>query len=193
MRKRLLLGGVFALALPAMAVAQPPDPSCVRSNQNSRAEGTILGGIGGALIGGAIGHGTGALVGGLTGAVAGNAIAGSRNDPCPPGYYYAPPPGYAGYGPPPPPPPAATGFWNGAPGDIRQRIDFLQDRIGRAEADGRIDPRAAADARSELDGVRATARNLWQRDGELTGADRDYLQARLNNVADRLHWMERGG
>ncbi|MGC1302997.1 MAG: hypothetical protein WA840_11530 [Caulobacteraceae bacterium] len=193
MYRKLLLGSVLAVALPAAAMAQPPDPSCVRSNEDSRAQGTILGGIGGALIGGAIGHGAGALIGGLTGAVAGNAIAGSRNDPCPPGFYYAPPPGYAGYGPPPPPPPPAAGFWRDAPGDIRQRIDYLNDRVSRAEGDGRIDHRQADDARAELDSVRASVRNLWQRDGGLNPADRDYIQARLNYIADRLHWMERAG
>jgi hypothetical protein len=190
MRNGLLLGVALAVALPTVTLAQPPDPNCVRSNQESRAQGTILGGIGGAVIGGVLGHGAGAVVGGLTGAVAGNAIAGARNDPCPSGYYYAPPPGYNGYAPPPPPPPAASGFWNGAPGDIRQRIDFLQDRVSRAEADGRIGHREADSARADLDSVRSTARNLWQRDGDLTQADRDYLQARLNYVADRLHWME---
>lgn len=191
MRTRLLLAGVLAAVLPSAALAQPPDPNCVASNHASRVEGTVLGGVAGALIGGAIGHGAGAAVGGLTGAVAGNAIAGSRNDPCPPGYYYAPPPGAPGYGPPPPPPPEASGFWGGAPTDVRQRIDWVQSRIEREEASGRINHEQTRWAYNEIRNIRASAHHLWERDGSMTPADADYIQSRLNNLGQQLHWMQR--
>src|ERR1019366_3496936 len=97
MRTKLLIAGfMMAVALPATALAQPYDPGCVQQNQDNRAAGTVVGAIGGALIGGAIGGrhnaGAGAVIGGVTGAVAGNAIAGANNHPCPSGYYYSPPP-----------------------------------------------------------------------------------------------------
>ena len=150
-----------------------------------------MGGIGGALIGGALGHGAGALVGGLTGAVAGNAIAGARNTPCPPGYFYAPPPGYAGYGAPPPPPPQASNFWGAAPQDIRQRIDWMQERVYRAVNAGLIMPDQARRSYDELRKIRDSAHDLWVRDGGLNPSDRDYIQARLNYIGHQLHWMKR--
>ena len=198
MRNKLILAGVLAAVLPATAMAQPADPACVQSNHDSRVEGTVLGGVGGALIGGALGHGAGALVGGLTGAVAGNAIAGSRNDPCPPGYYRAPPPGYGpgpgpgygtGYGPPPPP----RGFWADAPQDIHARIDFMQRRLQHAVDKGRLNPGQAQQAFDELRGIRRSTRDLEQRDGYLTPADSSYVQANLDHLGQSVHWMESTG
>src|SRR5580693_4882525 len=133
MRNKLLIGGfLLAVALPGAALAQPYDPGCVRSNQDNHAAGTILGAVGGALIGGAIAgrhdRGAGVVLGGVTGAVAGNAIAGSGDHPCPAGYYYAPPP------------PREGGFWAGAPEGVHERIDFMQDRINTAASRGWISP-----------------------------------------------------
>ena len=91
MTNKMIFTGVLAALLPATAMAQPA-PGCVRSNQQSRAEGTVLGAGAGALIGSQLAgrgsRGEGAVLGAVGGAVAGNAIAGARNTPCPPGYYY---------------------------------------------------------------------------------------------------------
>jgi len=190
---KALLAGLIAAVLPAVAMAQPADPNCVRSNHDNRVEGTVLGAVAGGLIGGALGHGTGAAVGAVGGAVAGNAIAGSNNQPCPPGYYRSappPPPGY-GYGPPPPPPPPV--FWNGAPNDIHERIEFMQGRLQDAARSGRLSPPQAERAFGELHRIRDSIRSLAYRDHGLTPDDRAYVQAELDHLGASVHWMERTG
>jgi hypothetical protein len=187
MRTKLLVAGfLMAVALPAAALAQPYDPGCVQQNRDNRAAGTVVGAIGGALLGGAIGGrhngGAGAVVGGVTGAVAGNAIAGANNGPCPSGYYYAPPPPPPGYG--------GGGFWGGAPTGVHERIDFMQDRINRSYSDGRISRRESGDANRELNFIRSEDQRLrYQDGGRLRPEDRDYLQGRLDNLGQRLHWF----
>lgn len=185
-RKLFIAGLVAAASLPGLALAQPYDPACVQANQNNRAAGTVLGAIGGALLGGAIaGHharGAGVVVGGVTGAVAGNAIAGSNNHPCPAGYYYAPPP----------PPP--NGFWAGAPEGLRARIDFMQTRIDRSASAGWISPEETRHAYRELDFIRSEDARLHDQDGgRLRPEDRDYLQGRLDALSEHLHWAEHNG
>jgi hypothetical protein len=72
MRKTLSYAGLAALiALPL--VAGPTDASATCHSRKTT--GTVLGGVGGALIGNSISHGGGgAVVGGLTGAVVGHEI-----------------------------------------------------------------------------------------------------------------------
>lgn len=206
MRTTLLLIGLLAACAPAVALAQPADPNCVRSNHDTRVEGTVLGAVGGALIGGALGHGTGAVIGGLGGAGIGNALAGQHNDPCPSGYYRGPPPRgpdydhNRGYGPGPGPGygpgPAGYGaprFWNGAPGDLRQRIDFMQSRLQDAANDGRLNRMQLHRAFRELSDIRHSIHDLYRRDGGLTPDDNAYIQARLDHLGASVHWMERTG
>ncbi len=220
MRNRLLLAGMAAALLPTVALAQP-DPNCVRSNHDTRVEGTVLGAVGGALIGGALGHGTGAVIGGLGGAGIGNALAGQHNDPCPSGYYRNPPPSYGpgpgpggpgygpgpggpGYGPGPGGPGPGygpgqanygpgEGFWRGAPGDLRQRIDFMQSRLQQANDDGRLGRSQFRRASRELNNIRGSIRDLYERDNGLSPDDRAYIQARLDHLGASVHWMERTG
>jgi hypothetical protein len=192
MKKSLLISGLMALAIPGAALAQPYDPGCVRSNQNNQVAGTVLGALGGALLGNAIagrGHKEdGAIVGGLGGAVAGNVIAGSRNNPCPAGYYYAPPPAPP---PPPPPPPPRRDFWYGGPQDIHDRIEFLQDRIHHAIDGGWLSPREVDRINDEMHRIRDEDRRLEYQDyGHLRPEDREYLQGLLDNLSQRLHWAE---
>jgi Glycine zipper 2TM domain len=205
MRTKLLIAGfMMAVALPATALAQPYDPGCVQQNRDNRVAGTVVGAIGGALIGSAIGgrhnSGAGAVIGGVTGAAAGNAIAGSNNHPCPSGYYYAPPPPQPGYYPPQPQPGyggpgyGSNPFWNGAPTGVHQRIDYMQTRITSAYSYGRISPRQSADANRELTFIRSEDRRLrYQSGGHLRPEDRDYLQGRLDNLGQRLNWFARTG
>ena len=203
MKNKLILAGVLAAMLPGAALAQPPDPNCVRSNQQSRTEGTVLGAGAGALLGSVLAgrhsRGEGAVLGAVGGGIGGNLIAGHRNDPCPPGYYYGPnggpppAPGYgpgygAGYGPPPP-----SGFWNGAPGDVRQRIDWMQQRINRMSANGRLTPDETQRAYGELRSIRYYARSNYQRYGQLSPDQRGYIQARLDHLSQSIHWMARTG
>ncbi len=187
MQKTLLLAGLAALSLaPGLASAQPVDPACVRSNQQNQAAGTILGAVGGAILGGALSgrhdRGAGVAVGAVGGAVAGNAIAGANNQPCPAGYYYAPPP----------PPP--MGFWDGAPEGIGERIDIMQGRIDRTAQSGWLAPREIDHLNNELNFVRSENRRLHAQDyGPLRPEDRAYLQQRLDYIAQQLHWMEHRG
>jgi hypothetical protein len=193
-KNKLILAGVLAAILPSAALAQPPDPNCVASNNASRAQGTILGAGAGALIGSVLAgrhsRGAGAVLGAVGGGIGGNVIAGSRNDPCPPGYYYGPngPPPGPGYGPPPP-----SGFWNGAPGDVRQRIDWMQNRIDRMANDGRLSPDESQRAYAELRSIRYYARSNYQRYGALSPDQRGYIQARLDHLSQSIHWMARTG
>ena len=203
MKKTLLISGLIALAIPAAAMAQPYDPGCVRSNQDNRVAGTVLGAIGGAVIGGAVagnGHkNDGAVVGALGGAVAGNAIAGSQNHPCPSGYVYVE---RRDQGPPPPPPERRDygdnrdhhdhrDFWDGAPQDIHQRIDFMQQRVDRSIQGGWLSRREARDITNQMRRVRQEDRRLeYQDGGRLRPQDRDYIDSLLNNLSQRLHWAE---
>jgi hypothetical protein len=186
MRNKLLaVGLMLATALPGAALAQPYDPGCVRSNQDSRAAGTVLGAIGGAVLGGALAgrhdRGAGVVLGGVGGAVAGNAIAGARNDPCPTGYYR-------------PPPPRGGGFWEGAPAGVHERIDFMQDRINRSAERGWISGHEARRANRELNFIRSEDSRLrYQDGGHLRPEDRGYLQSRLDALGQRLHWAEHNG
>ena len=69
-----MLGVAGALAICALTAPTTASASCA----DRRVTGTVLGGIGGALIGNSISRGGGgAVIGGLGGALAGNAIAGS--------------------------------------------------------------------------------------------------------------------
>lgn len=204
MRSRLILAGLAAAAaLPTLANAQPYDSACRKAHSDDRAAGTVIGAIGGALLGSAVaGHhdrGAGAVIGGVGGAVVGNQIARSGEHPCPPGYeYVAPAPAAYGppppaYGPPPPPaygpPPPPGSFWYGASYDVRARIDFLQDRINRTNADGFLSPREYRKLNGDLNGVRRQTRDLTYRDrGVLSPPDRDYLLHRLDDLSRRLHW-----
>ena len=72
MKKTLACTALAALmALPLLAAPTAADASC----RSRKLNGTILGGVGGALLGGAVTHGsTGPIVGGLGGAVVGHEI-----------------------------------------------------------------------------------------------------------------------
>jgi hypothetical protein len=185
------LGAATATSAPALA--QPYDPGCVRANHDNQVAGTIVGAIGGALIGNAVSgrhdKGAGTAIGAVGGAVAGNAIAGANNQPCPAGYVYQGPPG-----PPPGPGPGRRDFWYGAPNGVHERIDFMADRINRAASNGWISPRETRDANRELQRIRTEDRRLrYQDGGQLRPVDRDYLQGLLNNLSQRLHWAEHYG
>lgn len=190
MFKKFVVAGVLAALLPGAAMAQPADPNCVRSNHASTAEGTILGAGAGALLGSVLAgrhsRGTGAALGAVGGAVAGGTIASSRNDPCPPGYDYGPPPPPPSYGPGP------ARFWNGAPGGLHERIDFMQSRIQHAADIGAIAPHQARRAFGELRSIRDwESQRRYQNGGRLSPDDRGYIQSRLDHLGESLHWMER--
>jgi uncharacterized protein YcfJ len=74
MRRNLMIA-VLAATVAAPSLASAGD-SCGSQAHNRRVTGTVLGGVGGALIGQAISHNTaGTLLGGVGGAVIGNQVA----------------------------------------------------------------------------------------------------------------------
>ena len=183
--------------------------------------GAGAGALLGSVLAGRHNRGEGAVLGAVGGGIGGNVIAGSRNQPCPPGYYYGPngppPPGGPGPGynngyPPPnggyggqpngyyganyaPPHDAGYGqFWNGAPTDIGQRIDFMRTRIDDGQSNGQLQPYQVQRAHTELHSIRTWMKTRYsQNGGYLTPDDRGYIQARLDHLGASIHWMERTG
>ena len=78
MRRPLAIGGLaLALALPLLSPATADAASC----RSRKATGTVLGGVGGALLGGAVTHGgAGPILGGVGGALVGREIGRSGCD-----------------------------------------------------------------------------------------------------------------
>ncbi|HKR88932.1 MAG TPA: glycine zipper 2TM domain-containing protein [Phenylobacterium sp.] len=73
MRRTLIVAGLVAvLGAPSIASART---YCEQRAHDRRVTGTVLGGVGGALIGGALGDTKGAVIGGVGGAVVGNQLA----------------------------------------------------------------------------------------------------------------------
>jgi hypothetical protein len=86
MRRTLMIAGLAALvAAPSLASAE----SCQQRAHDRRVTGTVVGGVGGALIGQAISHDTaGTLLGGVGGAVVGNQVARTKCYDAPRAYYH---------------------------------------------------------------------------------------------------------
>jgi len=76
-------------------------------------------------------------------------------------------------------------FWRGAPENIRDRIDFLQRRIDRGIANGSLNRREARYSQRQLDAIR---RDLRRMRGDMSPRDRDMIQARLDDLGQRLRW-----
>jgi len=164
------------VALPAIASAQT---RCERQEADNRAAGTVIGAVGGALLGSAIaGRGdrtAGAVIGGVGGAVVGNQIAGS-NGGCPDGYRVVADPAYA---------PPAYPYTGPAPAvaTLDQQEDALARRIAAARDNGRLTRGDARDALDELQAIRDREADLRRRHGgRLTEDDRFYLQQRLDRL-----------
>jgi hypothetical protein len=81
-----------------------------------------------------------------------------------------------------------TTFWQGAPNDPRQRIDWLQRRIDRGIADRSLDRREARNAQQELNTIRRMTRGMRMRNGVLYPRDAAIVQQRLDALSQRLRW-----
>jgi uncharacterized protein YcfJ len=78
MRKTMMIAGlVAALAAPSLAQART---YCDQRAHDRKVTGTVLGAVGGALLGNAVSHRNGAVIGGLGGAVVGNQLARTKCD-----------------------------------------------------------------------------------------------------------------
>jgi uncharacterized protein YdeI (BOF family) len=84
-------------------------------------------------------------------------------------------------------------FWQGAPDNPWQRIQFMQDRINRGVADGSLDRREAWRANRELNGVRQWIRRMHWNGERLTPDQRARVQARLDQISRQIRWMRHSG
>jgi Glycine zipper 2TM domain len=187
---RLAVGALLATLLAGAASAQSVPYGCVKvKDPNSTAEGAIIGGIAGALLGSAVaGHhhkGEGAVVGGVGGAVAGQHVT------CPEGYYYAPPPPPPAYEEPAFAPAPYGDVWYGAPPRIHERIAFLRSQVARVDQDGWLSPRERSRLYHRLDEIQHEEDgDRYHNGGYLTPPEREHLFNELNDVARRIHWDE---
>jgi hypothetical protein len=186
--------------------------------------GALGGAVLGSAIAGRGDKTAGAVIGGVGGAVVGNQIAGSsvrcpegyyRQDQGPerPVQYAQPQQpvqnydrrddrrddrggrddrrddgGGYGYGAGP------NGFWRGAPQGIREREDWLEQRIQRGIDQGTLDRREARRATDMLRDLRTTEQRLRRRDGgRLTDRDSAYMQVRLDNLSQQIRWLNQTG
>jgi hypothetical protein len=84
-------------------------------------------------------------------------------------------------------------FWRGAPQSTRDRINWLQQRIDRGVSDGSLDRRDARSAQRELNGIRRDSRRMCAYGGDFRSRDRDAIQARLDDLSQRLRWQRHNG
>ncbi len=74
--------------------------------------------------------------------------------------------------------------------DLQGRIDWMQRRIDRGRDDGSLDRREAYRAQARLDDISRDVRRAERRNGGYLPPDqRAFLQARLDQLNDRLHWL----
>ena len=180
------------LAAPSLGAAQT---HCEQQRQNDKAAGTVLGAIGGALLGSAIAgrgsHTEGAVLGGVGGAVVGNSIAGSGTS-CPDGYYAVSDPAY----------PAPDGYYdadgryhyNSGPyaatpvRTLAEQEDALERRIHAAEDANQLSRGGADNALHDLQHIRDRQADMRARHGgHLTDDDRLFLQQRIDELRQQLH------
>jgi hypothetical protein len=85
-------------------------------------------------------------------------------------------------------------FWRDAPANTYERITFLQRRIDRGISDGSLDRREARRSQTELNTIRRQADQFRYRDrGGLSPAHSDVIQARLDDLSQRLRWQRGNG
>jgi hypothetical protein len=84
-------------------------------------------------------------------------------------------------------------FWRGAPQGIRERIDWLQERINRGVRDGSLDPGEARRSQWQLDQIRRDVRWSRRDGGGLSWRERDRIQARLDDLSQRIRWRRHDG
>lgn len=82
-----------------------------------------------------------------------------------------------------------TGWQNA---DVRERADWLGERISRAENNGRLSRREARSFMSELQDIKADEARMPRRRGELNDRDERIIEARLDELSTDLRAEMRG-
>ena len=73
--------------------------------------------------------------------------------------------------------------------DIDRREQWLDERIGRGLADGSLSRHEAHKVHDKLRDVRRLEDRMRMRhDGRLVPEDREVLEAKLDDLSDRIHW-----
>lgn len=73
---------------------------------------------------------------------------------------------------------------------LRQREDWLGTRLDQSVADGSLDQHEYDRVHDELSQIRSDEGQLRdQHDGDLTPNETNTLEARLDSVADQIHWL----
>jgi uncharacterized protein YcfJ len=213
MRKNLLLAGFAVAALiPTLAMAQE---TCEQRSAN-RATGTVLGAIGGALLGNAVSsHGGktgGTIIGGVAGAAVGSNLAKGPKD-CQHAYGYYDNDNrwhdngvdrsvaYGYYD--------RNGVWiDGQPNvtgysadaaytsrvntmDVDTRINRIEDRIQQGRRDGSLSRGEAKSAMNTLNDIRREEQ-IRRQDGRMSDRDQAALQARLDRLSAQVHYDKQG-
>jgi hypothetical protein len=80
-------------------------------------------------------------------------------------------------------------FWYHAPSDIYGRILFLEKRVNRMQAEGRIDPHEWEMDRRTLGEIHADYDHIIADRGGLNDEQRAALWHKLKVVSERLHWQ----
>jgi uncharacterized protein YcfJ len=214
MRKQLLLAGFAVAALiPSLAMAQE---TCEQRSSN-RAAGTVIGAIGGALVGNAVSHGGGktggTIIGGVAGAAIGNNLAKGPRDcqhaygyydndnrwhdngvdrSVASGYYDRSGAWVDGY------PANVAGYSANASYesrantmDVDTRINRIGERIENGRRDGSLSRREAKRAMNTLNDIRREE-EMRRRDGRLGERDTAALQARLDSLAAQVRYDKQG-
>lgn len=73
---------------------------------------------------------------------------------------------------------------------LKEREDWLRDRLQMARNDGSIDDAEFDRVHHELDRIHDSESDMrGQQDGQLTDNETASLEARLDGVADQIHWL----
>ena len=84
---------------------------------------------------------------------------------------------------------APGSFWYHAPTDLHARIGFLENRVNRERADGRLNPGAYETVHNDLGHIHSMYDGYMQQDhGRLTQDHQVALWHYLQQVSDRLNW-----
>ncbi len=80
---------------------------------------------------------------------------------------------------------AGHGDWT-----LKQREDWLSNRLDKARDDGSVDNHEYGRVRHDLSGIHDDEDQLRSRhEGQLTDAETAALEVRLDGVAGQIHWL----